>query len=115
MSLYVLRKATGLIDGLVINAERAEKNLNEGSLGLVYSQSVLLALIDHGMTRDDAYRIVQRAARQSVETSMDFRTVLEADSEVTMSEEELNVAFDLDRMLRHRTRYLEALKGIGSP
>jgi len=115
LSLYVLRKATGLIDGLVINAERAEKNLNEGSLGLVYSQSVLLALIDHGMTRDDAYRIVQRAARQSVETSMDFRTVLEADSEVTMSEEELNVAFDLDRMLRHRTRYLEALKGIGSP
>jgi adenylosuccinate lyase len=67
------------------------------------------------MTRDDAYRIVQRAARQSVETSMDFRTVLEADSEVTMSEDELNVAFDLDRMLRHRTRYLEALKGIGSP
>ena len=61
LALYVLRKATGLVDGLVINEDRALRNLNEGSLGLVYSQSVLLTLIDHGMTRDDAYRIVQRA------------------------------------------------------
>ena len=112
LTLYVLRKATGLIDGLVINAERAAKNLNEGSLGLVYSQSVLLTLIDNGMTRDDAYRIVQRAARTSVETAQAFRAVLEADEEITLSEDELNVAFDLDRMLRHRTRYLDALKDL---
>jgi adenylosuccinate lyase len=112
LTLYVLRKATGLIDGLVINAERAAKNLNEGSLGLVYSQSVLLTLIDNGMTRDDAYRIVQRAARTSVETAQAFRAVLEADEEITLSEDELNVAFDLDRMLRHRTRYLDTLKDL---
>ena len=48
LGLYVLRKATGLVDGLVINAERALRNLNEGSLGLVYSQSVLLTIIDPG-------------------------------------------------------------------
>ena len=112
LGLYVLRKATGLVDGLVINAERALKNLNEGSLGLVYSQSVLLTLIDHGMTRDDAYRIVQRAARQAVETQQAFRGIVEADDEVTLSVEELDRAFDLDRMLQHRGRYLTALEEI---
>ena len=112
LGLYVLRKATGLVDGLVINAERALTNLNEGSLGLVYSQSVLLTLIDHGMTRDDAYRIVQRAARQAVETQQAFRGIVEADDEVTLSVEELDRAFDLDRMLQHRGRYLTALEEI---
>ena len=112
LGLYVLRKATGLVDGLVINAERALRNLNEGSLGLVYSQSVLLTLIDHGMTRDDAYRIVQRAARQAVETQQAFRGIVEADDEVTLSVEELDRAFDLDRMLQHRGRYLTALEEI---
>ena len=112
LALYVLRKATGLVDGLVINDERALRNLNEGSLGLVYSQSVLLTLIDHGMTRDDAYRIVQRAARSAVESREQFRGIVEADAEVTLSVAELDRAFDLDRMLTHRHRYLTALEGI---
>ena len=114
LTLYMLRKATELVDGLVINETRALRNLNEGSLGLVYSQSVLLTLIDHGMVRDDAYRIVQRAARQAVETQSPFREIVEADEEVTLSSEELDRAFDLDRMLAHRNRYLEALDGIGN-
>ena len=112
LALYVLRKATGLVDGLVINEERDLRNLNEGSLGLVYSPSVLLTLIDHGMTRDDAYRIVQRAARSAVESREQFRGIVEADAEVTLSTEELDRAFDLDRMLTHRHRYLTALEGI---
>ena len=112
LALYVLRKATGLVDGLVINEDRALRNLNEGSLGLVYSQSVLLTLIDHGMTRDDAYRIVQRAARSAVESREQFRGIVEADPEVTLSAEELDRAFDLDRMLTHRGRYLVALQAI---
>ena len=112
LGVYVMRKATGLVDGLVINADRALRNLNEGSLGLVYSQSVLLTLIDHGMTRDDAYRIVQRAARQAVETREMFRDIVESDEEVTLSAEELDRAFDLDRMLAHRGRYLVALEGV---
>ena len=112
LTLYVLRKAAGLIDGLVIKEERALSNLNEGSLGLVYSQSVLLTLIDHGMTRDDAYRVVQRAAREAVETRSAFRGIVEADESVTLSQEELDRAFDLDRMLQHRGRYLTSLEGI---
>lgn len=112
LTLYVLRKATELVDGLVINADRALANLNEASLGLVYSQSVLLTLIDHGMVRDDAYRIVQRAARQAVEEQRSFRIIVEEDTEVTLSPEELERAFDLDRMLAHRGRYLKALEGL---
>ena len=113
LSCYVLRKATELVDGLVINEARARRNLDEGSLGLVYSQSVLLTLIDHGMTRDAAYRIVQRAARQAVENQTPFRGIVEADEEVTLSSEELDRAFDLDRMLAHRGRFLAALDEIG--
>ncbi|MEI8050445.1 MAG: adenylosuccinate lyase [Actinomycetes bacterium] len=112
LTCYVIRKATGLVDGLVINDARALKNLNEGSLGLVYSQSVLLTLIDHGMTRDAAYRIVQRAARQAVEEQSSFRVIVETDEEVTLSSAELDRAFDLDRMLQHRGRYLTALEAI---
>jgi adenylosuccinate lyase len=113
LTCYVLRKATELVNGLVINADRARRNLDEGSLGLVYSQSVLLTLIDHGMGRDAAYRIVQRAARQAVETQQAFRGIIEADEEVTLSSEELDRAFDLDRMLAHRHRYLDALESVG--
>src|ERR1700685_2078828 len=59
LTVYMLRQATSLADGLVLRPDRALENLNVNSLGLVFSQSVLLALIDSGMARDDAYRIVQ--------------------------------------------------------
>ena len=66
LACYVLRKATGLAAGLVIHADRALDNLINGSFGLVFSQSVLLALVAGGLTRDEAYRIVQRDARHRV-------------------------------------------------
>jgi adenylosuccinate lyase len=113
LTAYMLRKATGLVDGLVINADRAKYNLEVGSLGLVYSQSVLLRMIDEGLTRDEAYRIVQRAARQSVEEGRGFREILMEDSEMSLTPESLDEAFSLDRVLQHRRRYLEALEGVG--
>jgi adenylosuccinate lyase len=109
LTVYMLRKATWLADGAVIHAERALDNLTEGSLGLVFSQSVLLALIESGMSRDDAYRIVQRASRRAIEERRNFRDVVESDDEVTLSEDAIARAFDLDRMLAHRRRILEAL------
>ena len=63
LALYLLRKATDLVSGLVVHADRALDNLTNRSLGLVFSQSVLLALVAGGTSRDDAYRIVQRDAR----------------------------------------------------
>ncbi len=109
LTVYMLRKATGLADGLVLHPERALENLTTGSLGLVFSQSVLLALVESGMSRDDAYRIVQSAARQAFEERRNFRDVVEADSEVTLSNEALAKAFDTERLLAHRGRFLDAL------
>ena len=109
LCVYMLRKATGLASGLVLKPERALENLEVHSLGLVFSQSVLLALVESGMSRDDAYRIVQAAARRSVETRENFRAVVAADEQVTLSEEQLARAFDVTRLLAHRGRFLDAL------
>jgi adenylosuccinate lyase len=112
LACYVLRKATGLAEGLVIHPERALENLTVGSLGLVFSQSVLLALVSAGLTRDEAYRIVQRDARQAWAEHRDFRTVLEDDPEFTLSPEQLDDAFDLGRTLRHVDRFADALGAL---
>jgi adenylosuccinate lyase len=110
LTVYMLRKATGLADGLVLHPERALENLTTGSLGLVFSQSVLLALVDSGMSRDDAYRVVQAAARRAIEERRNFRDIVENDDEVTLSNDALAKAFDTDRMLAHRGRFLDALE-----
>jgi adenylosuccinate lyase len=112
LTCYMLRKATGLASGLVIHPERALQNLTDGSLGLVFSQSVLLALVSAGMTRDQAYRVVQRDARAAWEERRPFRAVLEADPEVPLSAAELDAAFDLTRTLRHVDRFAAALEAL---
>jgi len=109
LTVYMLRKATGLASGLVLLPERALENLNEGSLGLVFSQSVLLALVESGLSRDDAYRIVQAAARRAVTERRNFREVLDEDEAVTLDDDALARAFDVERMLAHRYRFLDAL------
>jgi adenylosuccinate lyase len=110
LTVYMLRKATGLADGLVLHPERALENLTNGSLGLVFSQSVLLALVDSGMSRDDAYRVVQVAARRALDERRNFRDVIESDDDVTLSNDALARAFDTDRLLVHRGRFLDALE-----
>jgi adenylosuccinate lyase len=114
LACYVLRKATGLVSGLVVHPERALSQLTDGSLGLVFSQSVLLALVGAGLSRDQAYRIVQRDARAAWTDRRPFRQVLAEDPEVTIPPERIDEAFDLDRLLRHRRRALDALAGLGA-
>ncbi len=109
LTSYVAQKATWLVSGLVVNEARALANLTEGSLGLVFSQSVLLSLVDAGLTRDAAYRIVQRDARQAWEERRAFREVLDADPEVEVAAEVLDRAFDLNRLLAHAHRFIDAL------
>lgn len=109
LTVYMLRKATWLADGAVVHAERALANLTESSLGLVFSQSVLLALIESGMNRDEAYHIVQKASRAAIEQRRNFREVIEGDDEVALTDAAIARAFDLDRLLTHRRRILESL------
>jgi len=87
--------------------------LVDGSLGLVFSQSVLLALVASGLSRDDAYRIVQRDARQAWEERRALRAVLEDDPEVALGPGALDGAFDLHRLLRHAGRAVDALGALG--
>ncbi len=112
LTLYVLQKARGLVEGLVLHPERALATLTEGSQGLVFSQSVLLALVEGGLSRDAAYRIVQRDARAAWAEGRPFRQVLDEDPEVILSTEVLDGAFDLSRALRHVHRFTDALEDL---
>jgi len=88
------------------------ENVTVTSHGLVFSQSVLLALIDAGLGRDAAYRIVQRDARTAWEGRRPFRAVLDADSEVTVAPSRLDEAFSIERALRHVHRFVDALEEV---
>jgi adenylosuccinate lyase len=110
LACYVLRRATGLVSGLVVHPEQALQTLLAG--GLVFSQSVLLALVDAGLSRDDAYRLVQEASRTASEEGRHLREVLGDDPRVPLAGEALDAAFDLDRLLRHRRRFLDALAAL---
>ncbi|MEO6120780.1 MAG: adenylosuccinate lyase, partial [Acidimicrobiales bacterium] len=103
LTYYVLRRLTAVVDGLEVDAARMRENL-DASHGLVFSQPVLLALVSAGMTRDDAYRVVQRNARAAATDGKDFRTLLEDDPEVPVGADVLDQAFDLGRSLRHAGR-----------
>jgi adenylosuccinate lyase len=111
LAYYMIHRLNRLLSGLQIKIDRMRSNL-ESSHGLVFSQPVLLALIAAGASRDDAYRIVQRNAMQAWETGIEFRTLLEADSEVTLDATALADAFDLDRSLRHIGRIATVLDEI---
>ena len=108
LAFHVLKKTTSMIDGLTVDAGRMLDNLDR-SLGLVFSQPVLLALVESGLTRDEAYRIVQRDARQAFEEQRPFREVLEKDPEVTVS---LDGAFSLENSLRNIGSVFDALDAI---
>ena len=113
---YVLRRMTRLLTNLEVDAERMRRNL-ESSHGLVFSQPVLLALVAAGMTRDDAYRVVQRAAAQSWDRAQSFRALLEQDADVRaagIDRDVLNAAFDLQRSLGRVDLVFEELERIAS-
>ena len=94
---YMLVKFAGLLSNLVVDVERMRSNLDSTN-GLVFSQAVLLALIETGMTRDDAYRIVQRNAMGAWEGKGDMQDLLKADEDVPLSDSELARCFDLGRV-----------------
>ncbi|MGH2680050.1 MAG: adenylosuccinate lyase [Actinomycetota bacterium] len=78
---FMLRDLTWVLDGLGVFPDRMRENLDVGG-GVVYSQAVLLALVDAGVSRDDAYALVQAAAARAWDEGTSFRAALEADPEV---------------------------------
>jgi adenylosuccinate lyase len=90
---YMLATSQHVLDGLRVFPERMRENLNLGG-GLVYSQAVLLALIDRGVSREDAYSIVQQAAAHAWDQGADFRERLLADERFPLSNDELAPLFE---------------------
>jgi adenylosuccinate lyase len=74
---YLLHLTTGLVSGLVVDAERMRANLDSTG-GLIYTSSVLLELVDRGLSREDAYALVQSAAMETWSTGTPFRATLRA-------------------------------------
>ena len=101
---FALARLTGVIDKLVVYPTRMEKNLNKMG-GLVHSQRVLLALTQAGVSREDAYRLVQRNAMKVWESdgALSLQDLLTADPEVTaaLSPAEIADKFDLGYHLKH--------------
>ena len=92
---YALNRFTNIIDRLTVFEDNMRNNINK-TFGLIFSQRVLLALINKGMVREEAYDRVQPKAMKSWETKTPFRELIEQDSTITnvLSKEELDECFD---------------------
>ena len=114
LAYYVLRRMTRLLEGLQVFPQRMLDNL-WASHGLVFSQPVLLGLVKAGMSRDDAYRIVQENAARAWAEGCSFRELLDADPRIKVPTAVLDDAFDLARSVRHSGRGVDALGTIEMP
>ena len=115
LAYYVIVQMTKVISGLRVHPERMLRNL-DASFGLVFSQPVLLALVESGASRDDAYRIVQRNAMQAWQEERSFRALLVDDAEVraVLDDARLDACFDLKRALANVGRTFDELDRIES-
>jgi adenylosuccinate lyase len=111
MTYYVMRRMERLLAGLQVFPERMLANL-ELSHGLVFSQPVLLALVQSGLGRDEAYGIVQETAARAWSEGVSFRELLEADPRVALKPDALDDAFDLRRSLQHSDAVFDALDAL---
>ncbi|UCF30069.1 MAG: adenylosuccinate lyase [bacterium] len=99
---FMVHRFGGLIRGLVVHPERMEKNMGLSG-GATFSQSLLLALVDSGMTREDAYRVVQRSALEAVSTGTSLAELAANDPEVRerLTPEQIAEIFDPASHLKH--------------
>ncbi|GAD14612.1 adenylosuccinate lyase [Geobacillus kaustophilus GBlys] len=99
---YMLNRFANIVKHLLVYPENMKKNM-ERTFGLIYSQRVLLALIDKGMTREEAYDLVQPKAMEAWERQVPFRSLLEADERIMsrLTKEELDDCFDYRHHLKH--------------
>ena len=108
---YMLVKFKGLLEDLTVDVERMGQNL-ESTHGLVHSQAVLLALVESGMSRDEAYRVVQRHAMEVWEGNGELHDLLVADPDVTLDAETLADCFSLKRVSETITPVFDRLAGL---
>ena len=99
---YMLQKTANLIDTMFVYPERMKLNL-ESTGGLVFSGQLLLDLVEDGVSREDAYRVVQRNAMRAWKEGLNFRELVFSDPDITgrVPREQIERAFDLKRHLRN--------------
>jgi adenylosuccinate lyase len=107
---YMLNRFGNIVKNLTVFPENMKRNMDR-TLGLIYSQRVLLALIDKGFSREEAYDTVQPKAMEAWEKQVPFRTLIEADATITsqLSSEEIADCFDYKYHLQHVDTIFERL------
>jgi adenylosuccinate lyase len=110
---YILHIFTGVMEGLRVFPERMRQNLDAGG-GLAFSQGVLLALIDKGMSREDAYRVVQTSASAAWDEGRDFREELRGSPEIRklLDGSEFEALFDPTAHLQHLDQVFDRLQKL---
>jgi adenylosuccinate lyase len=96
---YMLDRFVWIVEGLVVHPDRMRRNL-DASHGLVFSHRMLLALVESGLPRGEAYALVQAHAMEAWEQERDFRELVAADERIA-SRVDLDAVFDLDATVRH--------------
>ena len=115
---YLLSKTTNLIDTLFVYPDRMRANL-ESTHGLIFSGQLLLDLVEHGVSREEAYRLVQSHAMRAWKENLDFHQLVLADKEITskVPRKQVEYAFDLPRQLKNVdkifARVFDGKKNIG--
>ena len=99
---YMLNRVTSIIRHLVVYPKRMRQNL-EMTRGLIFSQQVLLALAKQGVSREEAYRMVQQQAMRAWKTNRDFKDLVGGDESIAqyLTREEIEEVFDLNAQLRY--------------
>jgi adenylosuccinate lyase len=105
---HMLRRFTRIVSGMVVHIDRMRENLDR-SRGVVFSGTVLLALAQKGVSREQAYEWVQRNAMLSYAERRDFKRLLESDADISrvLTKAEIERAFDLNEQFRHVDEVLE--------
>jgi adenylosuccinate lyase len=100
---YMLNRFTSIIENLIVYPEKMKANLEKMG-GLIYSEAILLQLTRKGLSREEAYNVVQRNAMKVWEEGEDFKTLLSRDEVIKglLSQEELDDLFDVWGHLKHR-------------
>jgi adenylosuccinate lyase len=109
---HMQRRVLALIEGMVVDTDRMRENL-ELTRGALFSQRVLLALVQSGMTRDDAYRIVQRLAQRAIDERVPMRELLARDP--AGAGLDLDAIFDYAPFVRHADDIVGRLDAISTP
>jgi adenylosuccinate lyase len=106
---HMQRRVLGLVRGLVIDERRMRENL-ELTCGALFSQRLLLALVQGGSSRDDAYQVVQRLAQQALDERVQLRTLLETDP--AGADLDLDAVFDYGPYVRYADEIVDRLDAI---